>query len=80
MTRLTKAVKREVAAEASRWSKDVVMVVSLTPAGVTLREKGRRTTYGPLPYSWLYLQGAKLKAEQTIRERKAARKARRAEK
>lgn len=50
----------------------------MTDAGLLLREKGRRTTYGPLDWSWLYLQGAKLLADQVRREKLAKRKARRA--
>ena len=44
------------------------LVVSLTPEGLTMRQKGKRTTYGPLSYEWLHLQGAKLTATQHIRQ------------
>lgn len=49
------------------------LVVTLTPEGVTLRDKGTRTVYGPLPYGWLKLKAAERMAEQ----RRAARGKRR---
>lgn len=72
MTRLTRNVKREVAG-----SYHEKLIVTLTADGVAIREKGRRTTYGPLPYPWLYLQGAKQRADEVMKARKAARKHRR---
>lgn len=75
MTKLErgKKVRREIPG-----TKYGELVVTMTDAGLLLREKGRRTTYGPLDWSWLYLQGAKLLADQVRRERAAKRKARRA--
>lgn len=70
-TKLTgsKIVRREVQGTMSER-----LIVALTSAGVTVREKGRRTTYGPLPYAWLYLQGAKMMAEARMKEKRAGRK------
>ncbi len=65
-------VKREVVTD--RGEK---LIVSFTPAGVTTREKGRRTMYGPIPYGHLHLIGARMRAEEIRRERKQRRKARR---
>ncbi len=53
------------------------LVVSLTPEGVTIREKGRRTVYGPLPYGWLRLKAAERMAEQRRAERAKKRKVKR---
>ena len=39
------------------------MVVTLTPAGLLIREKGKRTTYGPISYGALLSLGAKQFAE-----------------
>jgi hypothetical protein len=72
MTRLTRNVKREVAGSLTGER----LIVMLTADGVTIREKGRRTSYGPLPYGWLYLQGAKQRADQNMKERKLNRKRR----
>ena len=60
MTRLgLKTVKREV-----ETASGTTLVVSFTPAGVTTREKGRRTVYGPIPYGKLHLLGAQMKADE----------------
>jgi hypothetical protein len=74
VTRLTRNVKREVAGTLHGER----LVIMLTGDGVTIREKGRRTTYGPLPYGWLYLQGAKQRADETMKQRKLNKKRRRA--
>ena len=73
MTRLgLKTVKREV-----ETASGTTLVVSFTPAGVTTREKGRRTVYGPIPYGKLHLLGAQMKADEAKRERAAKKKLRR---
>lgn len=73
MTRLErgKHVRREVA------GKRRDLVVQLTAEGMMIREKGRRTWYGPLEYDWLLQKGAEALANQVRREKLAARKARR---
>jgi len=77
MTRLGKTVKREVSLPSPFSAFPTQLIVSLTREGITTREKGRRTTYGPIPYAHIHLLGARMKAEELIRERKARRKARR---
>jgi hypothetical protein len=74
LTRLgMNTVRREV-----ETASGLVLVVEFTPAGITTREKGRRTTYGPIPYGKQHKLGAMMMAEAIIRERKALRKARKA--
>jgi len=62
-------VKREVSSD-----RTVELIVSLTPAGITTREKGRRTVYGPVPYGHLHLIGARMRADEIRRERKRRRR------
>lgn len=69
MTRLAKEVRREIE------SSGQALIVSLTPEGLMLREKGRRKSFGPLPYGWLYLQAAKLEAD-SLRAQRRHRRAR----
>lgn len=65
-TRLTKAVKRVVS---TREGQDLVL--TLSQAGVFVREKGRRTEYGPVPYGAILMRAAQLTAhEETSRRRK----------
>lgn len=49
MTKLSGVVKREVVDATG-----AAFILTLTADGVMMREKGRRTQYGPLPYSWLH--------------------------
>ena len=53
-TRLSKPVARVVS---TRLSGD--LVITMTSAGITVREKGRRTTYGPIDYGKILLDGAR---------------------
>lgn len=53
------------------------LIVTLTLEGLTVREKGRRTVYGPLPYGWLKLKAAERMAEQRRAERAKRRKVKR---
>jgi hypothetical protein len=69
----TKSVKREV--YAPKWGD---LIVSVSAAGISIREKGRRTWYGPVPFGAVMLVGARMKAESVKRDRVAAKKARRA--
>lgn len=64
-------VRREVQATTSER-----LIVSLTPSGITTREKGRRTEYGPIPYAHLHLIGARMRAADVMKERAAKRKRR----
>jgi hypothetical protein len=65
-TRLQRPVRRVV-----RTRRHGELVVTLTAEGVMVRELGRRTTYGPLDYGLLLLQGAR----QFVAEQKAAKAA-----
>lgn len=70
MTRLgMNTVKREVETAGG-----LTLVVTFTPAGITTREKGRRMTYGPVPYGHVHLDGARMKADEAKREKLARRK------
>lgn len=72
MTPLTKSVTRVVLT-----SDGDTLVVTCAREGLYIREKGRRTEYGPLTYGHLLLDGARLKAQQAAAERKRHRAARR---
>lgn len=69
MTTLTKAVRRTLP--------DGEVVVEITPQGLRMREKGRRSWMGPFPWGRLFVQLARLEADATIAARQAARRARR---
>jgi hypothetical protein len=58
--------------------RDGDLVITLTAEGVTVREHGRRRTYGPIPYGKLLLDGARMYVEAEKRAKAEARKARRA--
>ena len=73
MTRLSKQVRRE--AQGGSYGP---IIVTLAPEGIYTREKGRRTTYGPIAFSHIHTLGASLRAAQIKKERLTARKARRA--
>jgi hypothetical protein len=64
-TRLRSNVAREVRSPDGR-----EMIVILAPSGVLIREKGKRTTYGPISYGAVFSLGAKQEAEAQRRERK----------
>lgn len=49
MTKLTGVVKRSVTGPNGE-----EFIITLTAEGIVIREKGRRTTYGPLAYSFLH--------------------------
>ena len=53
------------------------VVVRLSPEGLYVREAGRRTWYGPIPYGALLLQGARAFVAERKREQQLRRKARR---
>lgn len=72
-TKLTRPVARVVS---TRRSGD--LVITLTPEGVTLREKGRRTTYGPLDPGALFVMAVRQYVDAEKRRKAEARKARRA--
>ena len=71
-TKLTRPVTRVVD---TRRSGEIV--VTMTPAGLMFREKGRRTTYGPLDTGALYVLAVRQHVEAEKRAKAAARKARR---
>jgi hypothetical protein len=64
-TKLTKPV--------SRLDERDNLIITLAPEGVYVREKGRRTVYGPLSYGALKLRCAMVNAEATRKERKTRR-------
>ena len=72
MTRLNHKVARE--AQAGSYGS---VIVTLAPEGIYTREKGRRTTYGPIAFAHIHTLGATLRAAQIKKERLTARKARR---
>ena len=61
-TALTKAVSRLIERDN--------LVVTLAPEGVYVREKGKRTLYGPLAYGRLLLKAAEVNAEAIRSERR----------
>jgi hypothetical protein len=67
MTTLTKAVRRTLL--------DRDVVVEMTPQGIRMREKRRRSWYGPISWGRLFVQLARLEADAKIAARKAARRA-----
>jgi len=71
MTHLSRRVRRE--AQAGSYGP---VIVTLAPEGIYTREKGRRTTYGPIAFSHIHTLGATLRAVQIKKERLTARKAR----
>jgi hypothetical protein len=73
MTSLEKKVRRET--NAGSYGR---IIVTLAPEGIYTREKGRRTTYGPIAFSSIHTLGAHMRAVQVKKDRTAARKARRA--
>lgn len=60
MTHLTKPVRRET--YAPKWGN---LMVTMTAAGIEIREKGKRTTYGPVSWGTIMQKGAELKAAET---------------
>lgn len=74
-TPLTKPVRREVTIVTGRTPRR--FVVSMTPDGVTFREKGRRFTL-TLPWSSGLVRAEVLAGQALAAEKKARRKARRA--
>ena len=72
MTHLYKKVARE--AQAGSYGQ---VIVTLAPEGIYTREKGRRTTYGPITFSHIHTLGAHIRAIEVKKERLTARKARR---
>lgn len=66
MTRLNKPVRRETFAP--RWGD---IVVTMDSAGITIREKGRRTAYGPVPFGVIMQKGAEMMAAAARREKAA---------
>lgn len=72
MTKLTGRIKREVT--------DVTgnpYTIEIAAEGVYIREKGSRTTYGPVGWSLIYLKGGEMKARQHRSEQDTNRKIRR---
>lgn len=53
MTKLDGVVRREVTGEDGKQ-----YIITLTADGIMMREKGRRTAFGPLSYSYLHTHAA----------------------
>jgi hypothetical protein len=66
-TKLTKPVTREING----------LIVTLTAGGITTREKGRRTEYGPVSYRAVHTIGAKLLADGELAAKRARKRTRR---
>lgn len=64
-TKLTKPV--------SRLDERDNLIITLAPEGVYVREKGKRTSYGPLAYGALKLRCAMVNAEATRQSRRTRR-------
>lgn len=73
MTSLTKQVRRE--AQGGSYGP---IIVTLAPEGIYTRENGRRTSYGPIPFSRIHTLGADMRAIEIKRAGITARKERRA--
>jgi hypothetical protein len=77
MTILTKPVRREVVAVGlpkGKGGQPRALIVTIAREGVYVREKGRRTTFGPLSFGSLYLRCAEVQAYAIRRERAEKRK------
>ena len=72
-TRLSKPVVRVVPTR-----RDGDLVITLTAEGIMVREKGRRTTYGPISYGKVLLDGARMHVAEQKRLKAERRKAARA--
>lgn len=70
-TLCVKPVSREVVSGGKAY------IVTMTHAGVTIREKGKRTTYGPVSWGLVLQKGAEQAAVTQIRERQEAHPSRR---
>jgi hypothetical protein len=75
MTHLTKPVTRSLIS-VDRRGNGKNLVVTLAPEGIRFREKGRRTSF-LLPYAVGEWTAIKLAADAILRDRKAARAAKR---
>jgi hypothetical protein len=75
VTSLTKKVRRE--AQGGSFGP---IIVTLAPEGIYTREKGKRTTYGPISFAHIHMEGARIRAIEIKHERVKARLARRAAK
>ena len=73
MTRLEKVVRRETD---DRYA-GRPLIVELSRDGIRVKEKGRRTWYGPYPVVTLFKRLGQMEADRIVRERKARRKSRR---
>lgn len=71
MTKLQRAAKVAREVDTGRFG-DVI--VTMREEGLYLRQKGRRTQYGPLSWAGLYVQAAEKTARATVKKpRRAAR-------
>jgi hypothetical protein len=50
------------------------LVVTMKPEGLEVRLKGKRTTYGPISYGFVFLTGARMRAEEIRKHRRANRR------
>lgn len=76
MTELTKPVTRFITvADLERRGSIEVLAVTLSGEGLIMRKKGKRTRY-VLPFTSAWWRAADLEAQRQMREKKAARAAR----
>jgi hypothetical protein len=61
--RFTSTIKRQVEGSQKTYT------VELTAIGVFIREKGTRTTYGPVNWDVIFFNGAKLQAISDMKAR-----------
>lgn len=74
-TRLTKSVSREAVVEStSGLQPDDKYIVVMAPEGLYIREKGKRTTFGPMGYGYLYHRAAMLTADRARAEKPSRRR------
>jgi hypothetical protein len=52
------------------------LVVELSSAGLSIRESGRRITYGPISYGRIFQLGAQMYADAVLREKARLKKER----
>jgi hypothetical protein len=54
----TKVTHSTVTREVPSLTSDKEYIATMTPAGILIREKGRRTSYGPLSWDLIFLKAA----------------------
>jgi hypothetical protein len=68
MTKATRPVAREVQ------SRHGPLIVTVTSAGLVVRIKGKRTSYGPITWEQVFSLGAKLTADAAVADKQQKRR------